>query len=119
MRRAKKKKKIKGQRAKTPTPTQVIYALIGDEEQSNGKQKKEKETNKEQDPNQSTLDHSVTSYDPQGSYGEPIPLTPMSSASRSKYNSTTTKGQEPFKRMDRSLRKRRNLSTWNEPFQRV
>ena len=41
MRRAKKKKESKGQRAKPPTPIRAIDALIGDEKQ-NGKQKKGK-----------------------------------------------------------------------------
>ena len=40
MRRAKKKKESKEQRAKPSTPTRAIDALIGDEEQD-GKQMKE------------------------------------------------------------------------------
>ena len=42
MRRAKKRKGIKAQRTKPPTPTRAIDALIGDEEK-NEKQKKKKE----------------------------------------------------------------------------
>ena len=55
-------------------PIPGIDARIGDEEQ-NGKQKKEKERNKERVPNPATQDHSVASYDAQGSYGEPILFT--------------------------------------------
>ena len=48
MRRAKKKKGIKIQKAKLPTPTRATDAFIGDEEQ-NGKQKnEEKGRNNEQ-----------------------------------------------------------------------
>ena len=57
-RRGKKRKGIKAQKVKFPTPSWAIDAFIGDEEQ-NGKQKKETE----QVPNPTTLDHSVTSYD--------------------------------------------------------
>ena len=59
-----------GQRAKPPTPTRAIDALIGDEEQN-------EEQNKERTPNPATLDHSVASYNPQGSWGEPILLIPI------------------------------------------
>ena len=38
--------------------------------------KEQQERNRERAPNQATLGHSVFSYDPQGSYGEPIILTP-------------------------------------------
>ena len=41
-------------------------AFIGDEEQRKTEQRKKLE------PNPATLDHSVASYDPQESYGEPI-----------------------------------------------
>ena len=54
---------------KASTPSQAIG---GDEEQ-NGKQKKEQiEKNGQRDPNPVTIDQLVTSYDPNGSYGEPI-----------------------------------------------
>ena len=59
---------IKLQRMKPPTPTQLIDALIGDEEQ-NRKQERKRH-------NLGTLDHAVASYDPQGSYGELILLIP-------------------------------------------
>ena len=52
---------------KTPTLTRAIYALIGEEEQ-----KEEKERNKERDSNPVTLDHSVASYDLHESYGSLI-----------------------------------------------
>ena len=58
---------------KLPSRSKTTDALIGDEEQS-GKQKKKKK-NREQVPNPDTLDHSVTSYDAQGSYGELIRFT--------------------------------------------
>ena len=41
VRRVKKRKRIEAQRAKHPTPSRTIDALIGDEEQ-NGKQEKKK-----------------------------------------------------------------------------
>ena len=63
MRRGKKRKGIKPQRAKHPTPSPSIDTLI-DEEQ-NGKQKKENERNREWDTNPATLNHSITSHDPQ------------------------------------------------------
>ena len=65
----KEKKGIEVQREKLPAPSQAIDALIGDEEQ-NGNQ--EKERNRDRDHNSATLDHSVASYDPHGSYGGPI-----------------------------------------------
>ena len=37
--------------------------------------REQKERNREQVPNSATLDHSVASYDAQGSYGEPILFT--------------------------------------------
>ena len=58
---------------KPRTPSWAIDGLTGDEEQS-GKQKKEKERNRERVPNRDTLDHSIASYDA-GSYGEPILFT--------------------------------------------
>ena len=58
-------KKIEAQRAKPRTPIPATDALIGDEGQT-GKRNKELVST----PN--TLDPSVASYDPQGSYGEPI-----------------------------------------------
>ena len=45
------------------------------DEEQNGKQKKERERNRERVPNPSTQDHSVASYDAQESYGEPILFT--------------------------------------------
>ena len=60
---------------KYPTHSQATDALTGDEEQ-NEKQKRKKEKNRERVPNPTTLDHSVASYDTQGSYGHPILLTP-------------------------------------------
>ena len=38
--------------------------------------REEKERNRERDPNPATLDHSVTSYDAQGSFSKPILFTP-------------------------------------------
>ena len=59
---------------KPPTPSRGVYELIGDAEQ-NGKHKKEqKDKNRKRNPNTATLDQVVGSYDPQGSYGEPILL---------------------------------------------
>ena len=66
----KKKKGIERHRVKYPTPSQTIDVLTGDEEQ-NRKQKRRKR-NRERVPNPAILDHSVASYDAQGSYGEPI-----------------------------------------------
>ena len=63
MRETKKKKGLKAQRAKPPTPTGNINALIGDKKQT-GKYEKEKERNNERDPNPATLDHLVASNDP-------------------------------------------------------
>ena len=54
--RKKKRKVIETLRVKHPTPSRVIDALIGEEEQ-NGKWKKQ------WFPNPATLDHSVTSQD--------------------------------------------------------
>ena len=69
----KKRKGIEAQRVKSP-PTQswAIDALIGDEEQSGKQRKEQKERNRDQTPNPSTLGHLVASYDPYGSYGGPI-----------------------------------------------
>ena len=39
--------------------------------------REQKGGNREQVPNPATLDHSVTSYDMQGSYGEAILFTPV------------------------------------------
>ena len=54
-----------------------------------------KERNKERDPNPATLDHSVVSYDPQGSHGEPIvsdtpqpPTEPQGMKRRKTWNSS-------------------------------
>ena len=54
------------------TPTREIHALI-EEEKQNGKQ--ENKNKNEQFSNSATLDHSVVSYDVQGSYGGPIHFT--------------------------------------------
>ena len=62
-----KNRGIKGQRMKPHTPTQATDAFI---EKKN--RRKTEERNREWDPNPATLDHSVTSYNPHGSYGEPI-----------------------------------------------
>ena len=71
----KREKKKEGKvQVKPTTSTRPIDALIGDEEQK-GKQKKEqKGRNREQVPSPVTMDHSVVSYDPQGSYGKPASL---------------------------------------------
>ena len=54
----------------TPHPQKELAdALIGDEEQSG---KKEKGRNRKQILNPASLDHLVASYDPYGSYCEPI-----------------------------------------------
>ena len=60
MRKAKKKKEIEAQRAKPPTPTQTIDALIGDEER-NGKQRKE-EKEKQKLSNVQTLNQSLSLF---------------------------------------------------------
>ena len=73
-RRAKKRKGVEAQRMKPPNPSQVIAALIGDEEQN--RIRKDKERNKEQAPNLAILDHSVASHDPHGSYCRYILKTP-------------------------------------------
>ena len=73
MRRVKKIKGIEAQRVKQATPSWAIDVFIRDEE-PNGKQKKRKR-NREWVPNPATLDHSFTSYDVQGSYGEPMLFT--------------------------------------------
>ena len=54
----------------------VIVALIEDKKKNNGKQKEEKERNKERAPNPATLDYSVASYEPHGSYGGPFMKAP-------------------------------------------
>ena len=56
---------------KYPTSSQTGDALIGDEEK-NGKQKRTKRKKRGLGFLPTTLDHSVASYDAQGSYGEPI-----------------------------------------------
>ena len=71
-----RRRKESGQRARLPTPTREIDALIEDEEQ-NGKEKiEEKERNNERNPNSGTLNHLVAFYDPHGSYGGVIPKPP-------------------------------------------
>ena len=61
---------------KPPTSSQATDVLMGDEEQ-NRKQKEElKGRNRELVLNPAILNHSVASYDVQGSYGEPILFTP-------------------------------------------
>ena len=75
MTRAKKRKGIEVQRVKHPTSFRAIDAFIGYEEQ-NGKQKRTKR-NSERVTNPAILDHSVASYDAQGSNGELIHLTPQ------------------------------------------
>ena len=63
--RREKKKEIEAERAKPYTPTGAIGALIGKEEQNKNRKKKSK---RERAPYPAILDHSVESYDPQGSY---------------------------------------------------
>ena len=46
------------------------------------RKKEQKERNRDLTPNPATLDHSVASYDQQGSYGKPILLTLSSTANR-------------------------------------
>ena len=70
MTRVKKRKGIEAEMVKHPAPSRATDALIGDEEQKL-KQKRTKR-NGEQVPNPTTLDHSVVSYNAQGSYSEPI-----------------------------------------------
>ena len=72
MRRAKKKKGSKRQRAKPLTSTHAIDALIRNEEQVEKQKKEEKEKNRERDTNPVTVDHFVTDYKPHGSYGDPV-----------------------------------------------
>ena len=60
---------------KHPTPSHATDVLTGDDEQ-NGKQKRTKRKKQGVVPNPATLDHSVASYDAQGSYGEPIHFNP-------------------------------------------
>ena len=55
---------------KHPTPSRATDALIGEKKQ-NGKQKRTKERNRERFPNPAAMDHSVASYDAQGSFCEP------------------------------------------------
>ena len=62
-------KRIEAQRAKPRTSFLADDALMREEEQKRTK----KETELVSNP--PILDHSVSSYDPQGSYGEPILLT--------------------------------------------
>ena len=64
------KEGVKAQRAKPPTTTRAIDAFIEEEDQKQ-KQKKKKDIGKGA-PNTATMDHSVASYDPYGSYGGPI-----------------------------------------------
>ena len=72
----KTKERYESQRVRPRTPSRVIDALIGDEEQT-GKKEREKRKKKERHPNPATLEPSVASYDPQGSYGEPIFFTTL------------------------------------------
>ena len=61
------KEKVSRERGQNlPTPTWATDALIGDKEQ------RKKERNRDQIPNPATLYHLVPSYNPHGSYGEPI-----------------------------------------------
>ena len=71
--------------AKPLTPTPVTDALIGGEEQSVKKRRENKERNEEWAFDSAILDPSVASYDPQGSYGEPI-LLPLPPWPTSMYN---------------------------------
>ena len=70
VRRVKKKEGIEAQRVKHPTQARVTDALIEDEEQ-NEEQKRTKRKKQGTGPQPATLDHSVVSYDTQGSYGKP------------------------------------------------
>ena len=60
----------------SPTLTRATDALIGDEEQMGGGKRENKERNRERASNTAILNHTITSYDLQGSYGEPIFSTP-------------------------------------------
>ena len=73
--KSEEKKGVEVQKGKPPAPTRAINALIGEEEQNEKQKKEQKERNRERAPNPAALDYSVASYDPQGSYGEPILLT--------------------------------------------
>ena len=61
-----KEESIEAQREKLRTPTLASDALIVEEEEIGNK-----ERNREWVSNPDTLDPSVTSYEPQGSYSEP------------------------------------------------
>ena len=68
------KKKGSRYRGRNPTSIPVNDALIGEEEQTGKKEREQR--NRKQVSNSTTLDPSVASYDPQGSYGEPIFVIP-------------------------------------------
>ena len=72
VRRVKKRKGIEVLRAKHPTASRAIDAIIGEEENEKQKNKKKE---MEQVPNPATLDNSIASYYAQGSYGQPIHFT--------------------------------------------
>ena len=69
-RRKERRKNGSRQRATPSTPTQPLDACMGEEEK-NGKQKEEQKK-QEARPQPSYLDNLVASYDPHGSYSEPI-----------------------------------------------
>ena len=75
MRRAKKRKGIEAQKIKHPTPSWTIDALIGDEEQSEKKKKKKEKQGVAPQP--TYPGPYLVIYNVQGSYGEPIPFTPL------------------------------------------
>ena len=65
-------------REKSEERTRGTDALMGDEEQRKTEKKNKKEWNRGREPYPATLDHSVASYNPHGSYSEPTPLTKIS-----------------------------------------
>ena len=78
--KSEEKERDRSTRVKRPIPRRAIDALIEEGEQ-NGKQKIAKR--KKQG---ATLDHSVTPYYAQGSYSEPILITPNPPAHRRKWS---------------------------------
>ena len=72
--RSQEKERDRGKEGEAPKPSRATDMLIGDEEQ-NKKQKKLKTQKQGASPNPSTMDPSAASYDPQGSYGDPIRVT--------------------------------------------
>ena len=67
------------------TPSRVNDAIIGEEEQKGKQRREKKERKRERVPNPATLDHSVTSYNVRGLYGEPLRSNPNRQHSRILY----------------------------------